>query len=678
MARVDNLENFLTDVAGAIKTKKGTTDKISAANFDTEIASITSGLDTSDATATADDIISPKTAYVKGRKIVGNLIRTYKKASQDIKISNTDIPNIESGFCVSPDSEYIALLHASNIELINIHDFTGVTIPFTEIDIPIATYSCVTVSIADDNGYRYISVKEDNQPSGILYYIIYDIANQQIIKTGNITTGLSSGRYSVINIAPASSHPNWVYLSGVCNDQSSVVGIINLDTEETDFQIYGEWFTNIAIDPDDRFVIVQYTGAGYTINDKGKLTRDLNWFGNEWFMNTEIEQAWQPRTGDVYNYTYNEETKTLSLGGLLYNTTTEYGIPVNEWPRGEAAFISKNVFASRDRGTYYKNTKISDTMTLIEYNPIKNKNQCLNGIEYITINNTEHKYVLHSVFDDANEIDTIKTRASILYNTSTSTVIKSDILDGKIAYGSSGEIVGTMSNNGELNYTSSSEVQTIPAGYTSGGTIAAYPVTEEEYNTCLGLTNQIMRGSEDKEYTQLTYIQANGTQWLDTGYIPNDNTKIIIELSDIVNSFDPAIFGANTTWDECTYLLYCGAGGIRWTYNGPIIVTSDLTSKHTITMYRSTVTLDGSTVSTDTQINSSAVNSTLTLFSIPGGKHRSSYKLYSFKIYKNDILIKNYIPAKDVLNVVCLYDTINKQYIYNQGSNEFISGEEVK
>ena len=202
-------------------------------------------------------------------------------------------------------------------------------------------------------------------------------------------------------------------------------------------------------------------------------------------------------------------------------------------------------------------------------------------------------------------------------------------------------------------------------------------LTQEEYDTCDNLARDIL-GQTVKEYTNLAYIQANGTQWLDTGYTPNDNTKIIIELSDIVNSNETAIFGANTTWKENSYLLYClGSEAMNWTYNGPITVTSDLTSKHTITMYRSTVILDGSTVSTDTQINSSAVNSTLTLFSIPGGQHRSSYKLYSFKIYENDILIKNYIPVKDTSNVVCLYDTINKQYIYNQGTNEFIAGEEV-
>ncbi len=43
MARVDNLTNFLTDVANSIRGKKGTTDPISASSFDTEISSIQSG-----------------------------------------------------------------------------------------------------------------------------------------------------------------------------------------------------------------------------------------------------------------------------------------------------------------------------------------------------------------------------------------------------------------------------------------------------------------------------------------------------------------------------------------------------------------------------------------------------------------------------------------------------------
>lgn len=42
MARIDNLSNFLTDVADAIKTKKGSQTAIPAANFDTEILALPS------------------------------------------------------------------------------------------------------------------------------------------------------------------------------------------------------------------------------------------------------------------------------------------------------------------------------------------------------------------------------------------------------------------------------------------------------------------------------------------------------------------------------------------------------------------------------------------------------------------------------------------------------------
>lgn len=46
------------------------------------------------------------------------------------------------------------------------------------------------------------------------------------------------------------------------------------------------------------------------------------------------------------------------------------------------------------------------------------------------------------------------------------------LLENISAYGKDGNITGTMPNNGELNYTPSDEEQTIPAGYTSGGSVA--------------------------------------------------------------------------------------------------------------------------------------------------------------------------------------------------------------
>lgn len=51
------------------------------------------GTNTSDATATANDILSPKTAYVNNEKITGNIITNYDSTSNVIKLLDSIILN---------------------------------------------------------------------------------------------------------------------------------------------------------------------------------------------------------------------------------------------------------------------------------------------------------------------------------------------------------------------------------------------------------------------------------------------------------------------------------------------------------------------------------------------------------------------------------------------------------
>ena len=66
------------------------------------------------------------------------------------------------------------------------------------------------------------------------------------------------------------------------------------------------------------------------------------------------------------------------------------------------------------------------------------------------------------------------------YDTSTADADATHILSGKKAYGTSGELSGSMANNGATGGTISTKAgtYTIPAGYTSGGTVSLGGVTD--------------------------------------------------------------------------------------------------------------------------------------------------------------------------------------------------------
>ena len=57
MAKDNNLQDFLTDIADAIREKKGTTEKINPQDFATEIANLSSGDDSGSGSGSEESIV---------------------------------------------------------------------------------------------------------------------------------------------------------------------------------------------------------------------------------------------------------------------------------------------------------------------------------------------------------------------------------------------------------------------------------------------------------------------------------------------------------------------------------------------------------------------------------------------------------------------------------------------
>ena len=85
-------------------------------------------------------------------------------------------------------------------------------------------------------------------------------------------------------------------------------------------------------------------------------------------------------------------------------------------------------------------------------------------------------------YSNVQEVDIPKSGGGTakFYDTSGADIAAGDVLTGKTAFGASGSVSGNMANNGSTSGTIGTKAGTvtIPAGYTSGGTVSLTNVTD--------------------------------------------------------------------------------------------------------------------------------------------------------------------------------------------------------
>ena len=199
-----------------------------------------------------------------------------------------------------------------------------------------------------------------------------------------------------------------------------------------------------------------------------------------------------------------------------------------------------------------------------------------------------------------------------------------------------------------------------------------------------GLARKVKKGyvGVPVTYTELEYIESSGTQYIDTGFVPNNNTRVVVD-HELIGGDWPTAFGARTSAlnECCIYLSNSSMNNVAcYFHTQQINVDVDATGRHQIDANKNVYSLDAVTIATATYAEYSC-DYNLFLFGYNNAGvygNPTSMRLYSCQIYDNDVLVRDYVPCKDTSGAIGLYDKVAGKFYTNAGSGVFTAGAELR
>lgn len=180
-------------------------------------------------------------------------------------------------------------------------------------------------------------------------------------------------------------------------------------------------------------------------------------------------------------------------------------------------------------------------------------------------------------------------------------------------------------------------------------------------------------------YTQVEYIESSGTQYIDTGFKPNQDTGVDADAEFKTQTSGQWLFGSRTSANNNAIGILTYKGKYRFDYNATTKFfdnSASFDSRFVVSVNKNVSTLNGTITNTIPYAEfSSGVN--LFLFANNNGGSVASNgaaKLYSCQIYDNGTLVRDYIPCLNSDGAAGLYDLVNGVFYTNAGTGTFSYG----
>lgn len=181
-------------------------------------------------------------------------------------------------------------------------------------------------------------------------------------------------------------------------------------------------------------------------------------------------------------------------------------------------------------------------------------------------------------------------------------------------------------------------------------------------------------------YTRVEYIESSGTQYIDTGFVPNQDTRLVAKIKCIAGSSTVWALGARTSNTSNMFCFIASASGYYMTQYGTNqgALSSDLNKSEPFILEKNknVTSMNGETVLTSTAATFTCpVNLTLFAVNNNGTINKGSVSIYSCQIFDNGTLVRRYIPViQDSDGAVGLYDLVQHEFVGNAGTGAFTAG----
>lgn len=174
-------------------------------------------------------------------------------------------------------------------------------------------------------------------------------------------------------------------------------------------------------------------------------------------------------------------------------------------------------------------------------------------------------------------------------------------------------------------------------------------------------------------YTKLEYIESTGTQYISTGITPTENTKVVIEFNSSTSS--GVVFGQDSGYKVNAFMFAMTVVVFDSTKKD---ISISANTKHIVQVAPKAFKVDNGS---SQYIYANKVNAAYPMFLFGNNRNGKfsegvAMKLYSFKVYENDVLIADYIPCKQG-NAVGLYDDVAGAMNLPLGTGDFTAGPSI-